>query len=150
MVFLEFPYTNFLTCEMRAERQEMHGVSLPINGVCFPSPWNQNPGKSRCHLQFFPPLPFVAPSDEHVAPHQTAGEALPLQTLPRSTRGGGGGDDERNTCIYLLVAWQYTFSSFSLSGRHFLFFLLQFCHQPNKRSTDEKYHMFFLGFIPLS
>ena len=70
----------------------MHSVSLPRNEVCFPSsfanPWNKKTGKSSCHLHFFPPLPFVAPSDEHVAPHQTVGEALLPQTLPRSKRGG--------------------------------------------------------------
>jgi len=48
----------------------------------------QNPGKSSCHLQFFPPLPFVASSDELVAPRQTVGEALLLQALLRSTSVG--------------------------------------------------------------
>lgn len=145
---------------MRAERWEIHSVSLPRNGVYFLSssanPWqkktpkqtNKIPkpkiGKSHCH-QFLSPLPFVAPSDEHMAPWQTVGEALLPQILPKSMRRGIKG-----ICLCLLVTWQYTFSYFSLSGRLFLFFLLQFCHQPNKRRTDEKYHMFFLGFISLS
>lgn len=56
------------------------------------------------------------------------------------------------TGVCLLVAWQYTFSSFFTQQKTvpLFFFLLQLCHQPNKRSTDRKRHMFFMDLIPLS
>lgn len=93
--FLEFSYTDFLTCAMRAERWEMHSVSLQSE-VCFPSssasPWNknwENPVAIFFYFYFFfLPLPFVASSDEHVTPPQTVREALLPKTLPRSTRRG--------------------------------------------------------------
>lgn len=43
MVFLELPYTGFLTFEVRTDGSETCSVSLPRNGLCFPSssanPW---------------------------------------------------------------------------------------------------------------
>lgn len=101
-------------------------------------------GKSHCH-EFFPPLPFVAPSDEDMAPWQTVGEALLPQTLPKSARRGIKGF----VCVYW---WRGNVLSpiFHSVKDCSSLFVLQFCHQPNKRSTDKKCHMFFLGFISLS
>lgn len=55
-------------------------LALPIHGT--------KTRKIQLPAFFFLPLPFVASSDECVTPHQTVGEALLPQTLPRSTRRG--------------------------------------------------------------
>lgn len=105
---------------------------------------NKKRGKSYCH-EFFPPLPFVASSDEDMAPWQTVGEALLQQTLPKSARRGIKGF----VCVYW---WHGNILSliFHSVKDYSSLFVLQFCHQPNKRSTDKKCHMSFLGFISLS
>lgn len=56
---------------------------------------------------------------------------------------------DKRLCLCLLVAWQYTFSYFSLSERLFLSFCAAVLSSA-KRSTDKKCHMSFLGFISLS
>lgn len=147
MIFLEFLCTDFLPCERRVQRQGTVFLSQESAYGSLQLSIEEKRGKSSSHLQvtffhfFLQLLQMIM-----LTPCQTQGEALLAQTLSQKFKSSGGKD----TGVCLLVVWLYPFSSFLLSRRLFLYFVLQLCHQPNKRSRDRKYYMFFLGFIPLS
>lgn len=154
MGFLEFFHTNFpgewgqrdekFTVFLSQEMECTFSLALPIHGKKRP-PNKQNTKTQNRKIPLSSVFISIAFCSSFRWTHGSltnSGRSSAPTNTPQSMRRGIKG-----ICLCLLVAWQYTFSYFSLSGRLFLFFLLQFCHQPNKRRTDEKYHMFFLGFI---
>lgn len=152
MVFLELPYIGFLTFEVRTGRSETCSVSLPGNVLCFPSssanPWEEKTTKQKTNNNKKHPQPETSKQTNKKQSTKQNQEnpviifSFPLYiafcdsfrwtcgSLPNSGRSSAPTDapqkhkrgGKKDTCICLLVEWWYTFSSFSLNGRLFLFF----------------------------
>lgn len=88
-----------LTYLWKESGDKKSSVSLPRNSVCFPlAPPNRGPKKQENPVVIFrslPPLPFGAPSAEHVAPSQMGSSSACIDTPLAAqeqwgvARGGG-------------------------------------------------------------